>query len=245
MCLTYFRRVEPEMKADGSQVSPADRAAERSLIDGLLKEFPDCGILAEEGGNIPDSGGGTWHIDPLDGTTAYLEGLAHWGPTVCLVQGGALVVGAFWMPRVHEFWYAERGNGAWLDETLLRNPDPQGISRHDAFMVPSRFHLASGFSWPGKVRALGCSAAHLSQVACGGAIAALVPRWAMWDVGCGILLIEEAGRKVVDLRGRPLDPVATPGVPFLAGAPIALARLREDNAEAFSRRSRPPRSTPT
>lgn len=213
-----------ERKPDGSQVTEADRAAEGVLVEGLARLFPGTAIAGEEGTVVAGSGG-TWYVDPLDGTSAYLEGLGHWGPTVCLVDGDALRLGAFWLPRLREWWFAERGQGAWRDDVRLHPADPGPPQRLHSLYLPSRHHRVGPLPWPGKVRALGSSAAHLAQVAGGGAVATLIPTWAMWDVGCGVLLVEEAGRKVVDRTGAPFDPVARPNQLFLAGAPHALDAL--------------------
>ena len=85
-------------------------------------------------------------------------------------------------------------------------------------------------AWPGKVRALGSTAAHLAHTASGDAAATVIAQWEIWDVGCGILLIHEAKRKVVDLTGRLFDPMDEPRHPFIAGAPEAIRCLLESTA---------------
>nr|MBA2321741.1 inositol monophosphatase [Deltaproteobacteria bacterium] len=207
LAMRYFRRTEPEQKPDGSQVTAADRAVETMLVEALARAFPGVAIRSEEGGGRPGENG-CWHVDPIDGTSSFVEGLAHWGPTVCLERDGRIVAGAFWQPRLGEFWYAERGVGAWHGDIRLRAREPVLPDWDQALLLPSRFHLAGPIPWPGKVRALGSSAAHLALVAQGGAVATIIPQWSMWDVGCGALLIEEAGWSVLDARGDRVD-VAT------------------------------------
>jgi len=167
-------------------------------------------------------------------TIAFLEQLAHWGPTVCLVRGGVLELGALYLPRLGEFWYARRGQGAWRDGVRLHVERVPQIERYHSMCVPSRFHLAMPIAWPGKVRALGSSAVHLAQVACGGSIAAVIPRWSLWDVGCGLLLVEESGGVITDLAAQPLDPFRHPGAPILAGDPIAIRHLVAQFARSHS-----------
>jgi myo-inositol-1(or 4)-monophosphatase len=213
-------------KVDGSEVTDADRACEASIVEGLGAAFAGDGIVGEEGVAIlPRDGHGTWYVDPIDGTGAFLDELAHWGPTVCYVRAGVLELGGLWLPRLGELWWGERGAGAWRDDVRLGPPADPAITRLSSLYLPSRFHRHAPLDWPGKVRAVGSSAVHLAQVAVGGGFATIIPRWKLWDVGCGVLLVEEAGRRVVTLAGTPFDPLTMPDEPFIAGTPAAIAHL--------------------
>lgn len=227
IALAFVHTAPPDVKADGSEVTEADRRCEEAIVESLARAYPRCGVVSEEGALVEGSDG-TWYVDPIDGTSAFVEGLAHWGPTVCLVRDGRLEVGAFWMPRLGELWYAAHGHGAWRDEHRLRPAPLPSLGRNDSLYLPSRFHRALPIAWPGKVRALGCTAAHLAHVASGGAAATVVAGWAMWDVGCGVLLTTEAGRIVVDLTGAPFAPMELRGPAFLAGDPLAVRHLVEN-----------------
>jgi myo-inositol-1(or 4)-monophosphatase len=232
---SYFGSAQVSHKADGSLLTDADKAAEEVLVEGLTEVFPGYGVRGEEGAHI-DGERGTWYVDPLDGTSAFVQLLAHWGPTVCLVENGELVVGAFWMPRLNEFWFAERGHGAFLNGRRLQRRE-EGRARSDqVLLLPSRFHRVGPLDWPGKARVLGSSAAHLALVAAGGADATIIPRWNLWDVGCGVLLAEETGHLICAVDGQELSVVEQQGLPFMVGASNAveyllaegrLARLRK------------------
>lgn len=238
VALAAFRKATPRLKDDGTEVSDADVAAEGVIVDALAALDPSATIRSEEGARRTGDPERTWYVDPLDGTSAYLDGLAHWGPTVCLVEHGRLVRGGLYLPRLRELWLAERGGGAWLisdaGAARLAPEDPGTIGRNHSLYVPSRFHRVGPLAWTGKVRALGSSAFHLAQVAAGfgcrvggtgGCVGAVVARWSLWDVGAGLLMIEEAGRRVATLAGGPLDPVAAPGSPFVVGTPAAIAAV--------------------
>lgn len=232
-------------KPDGTALTDADLAAHEVLVEGLLAAFPGDRVRSEEGpadgeGGAP--GGGTWYVDPVDGTDALVEGLAHWGPTVCRVVDGRLDVGAFYVPRLDELWFAARGAGAWRDGVRLAPAEPERLDRATVYL-PSRAHRLPEVPWPGKSRALGSSAAHLAQVASGAAGAAVVAEWELWDVGAGVLLVEEAGRVITDLDGAPLDPVGRRGLPLVASARTVTAPLVD--AIRVARRSEPqPRPEP-
>lgn len=235
VALASFRRVRPERKADGTVVTDADRRVEEVLVAELARRFPGESVVSEEGGRIEGRpGGATWYVDPIDGTGGFVAALAYWGPTVCRVDAGRLHAGGFYVPRLREHWTAEAGGGAWRDDDRLGPAEPAPIGRDDILFVPSRFHRRPPVPWPGKVRALGSSAAHLCHVAAGSGLAAFVPRWSLWDVGLGVLAIRESGRVIWDAHGSPVEPESVPhhppsagaaGLPLLAGAPIALRTL--------------------
>lgn len=212
------------VKPDGSRVSDADLAAQDAIVAGLRAAFPGDGIFSEEGVRERTDAGAVWHVDPIDGTHAFLEGFAHWGPTVCRVVDGRLEAGAFWLPRLGEMWFAARGRGAWRDGVRLRPADVQ-VDGDTVLMLPSRAHRAPPFAWRGRTRGLGCTAAHLALVAAGGVAAAVVPTWQLWDVGCGVLLVEEAGRTVRHLSGAAFDPMGDADAPFFAAAPGVVGQL--------------------
>ncbi len=214
-------------KSDGTAVTDADQAAHDVLIDLLSRAFPGETLISEEGEVLAEpSSGAVWHLDPVDGTDAMIEGLASWGPTVCRVIDGQLDVGAFYQPRTAEFWFAARGGGAWLDGVQLRPEEPRNPGRSSLYL-PSRAHRLPHLPWAGKTRSVGSSALHLCQVARGAAGATVIPQWALWDVGCGVLLVEEAGRVIADLDGQPLDVVAQRGHPMVAAARSVLPALTQ------------------
>ncbi len=230
VALRHFRRVVPEWKADGTPVTEADRAVEEVIVERLARMFPGDHVRSEEGHVVEGRPGApTWHVDPIDGTGGYVAGLTDWGPTVCRVVEGRLDVGAFYLPRLQEHWYAEHGGGAWRgDERLQRAPDRE-VRGDDLLFVPSRFHRRGPIPWRGKVRALGSSAAHLCFVAAGAGLAAVIPKWNLWDVGTGTLLLREVGAEVWGADGLPLLPErVVEGLPLVAGAPNALRSLFGD-----------------
>ena len=205
------------IKADDSLLTAADLEAEAILVSALQEHWPADAIRSEECGAV-GKGDAYWVVDPIDGTSAFSEGLAHWGPTVGRVQEGVLDCGAMFLPRLGEYYYTESGKG-WLNGRLL----PPIRKEHSAKVVylPSRFHRYLSMDYPGKGRCLGGTAAHLAGVARGAASAALVaPGWSLWDTAAGIGLIEAVGGVVVRYpEGTKLDPVTEEGATFLAGLP--------------------------
>ncbi len=230
VALRHFRKVATEWKADGSPVTEADREVEELVVERLSRMFPGDAVRSEEGHRVEGRPGApTWFVDPIDGTGGYVAGLTDWGPTLCRVVDGQLAVGAFYTPRLRELWYAEAGGGAWRDAERLAPVVEREVRSDDLLFVPSRFHRRGPVPWRGKVRALGSSAAHLCHVAAGAGLATIIPKWNLWDVGAGTLLLREVGMVVWGADGRPLVPEqVTEGLPLVAGAPNALRMLFAD-----------------
>ena len=212
-----------DQKSDGSLVTDLDRSIERLLVTALRKEFPTAGIIGEEGADRAGSGQQIY-IDPIDGTEVLVRGMAYWGPAISVVEDGELVAGAFYLPVLGKMYTAARGEGAFENGRRLQLVDHNRGDNASMF-VSSRFHQAPSSWWTGKTRSLGSTAAHLALVACGTADAAFVPGWSFWDVGCGALMIREAGGVVLGLDGHEADLVHTPDLPFVAGAPTACRRM--------------------
>jgi fructose-1,6-bisphosphatase/inositol monophosphatase family enzyme len=229
--LAYVGTVfEVRRKADQSPVTDADLAAEAVLIDGLRRYWPDDGIVSEERGEIP-GGAATWVVDPIDGTSAFTEGIAHWGPTVArLVPDGAgtrVDTGALYLPRLDEHYHVEGGRG-WMNGAPMA--PMASLTPNQVLYLPSGFHKHFQVEFPGKARCLGGTAAHLCLVARGAAVAVIVPpRWSIWDTAAGLSLIDALGGRAARLSdGAPLDPFRDTGLPFVAGFPDAVEALLQD-----------------
>lgn len=200
--------VNAEAKSDLSPVTAADRASERLIADAIRTEFPEDGLLGEEGANKPGKSGRRWIIDPIDGTREFVRGNPAWAVLLALEQSGDVKVGVAHFPAMDATYWAVRGNGAFLDETRLR---VSGIaSAADAvvcvngFNDARRFAFATGLlEWLAQFWAVrsygGCLDAVM--VASGKADAWLEPKAEAWDIAALRLIGEEAGAVFFNLDG--------------------------------------------
>lgn len=203
-------------KADSSPVTDADLAAEAVLVEGLRRRWPSDAIQSEEGTTRGGSGH-TWYVDPIDGTSAYTEGLAHWGPAVARVAAdGSVPLGAVWLPRLREMTLIEGGR-AWADGVRLA-PFAE-VEPARVVYLPSAFSQRHRLDFRAKARCLGGTAAHLARLARGSAVGVVVaPSWRVWDTAAGLALIQALGGRTVRLPdGAPIDLLRDEGQPFVAG----------------------------
>ena len=227
--LELFRsqRLAVQHKDDGSPVTQADLRAEAILVEGLRAAFPGDGIVSEEGRG-QDSGPRLWCIDPLDGTGSFVEGLAHWGPTLGLLEGDRARYGALYLPRTRDYFFAEQGEAWWNDVRLPSIAESPSPARRSILYIPSRLHAHVRLDWPGKARNLGSIAGHMALVASGSAAAVLVPGgWQRWDVVCGLAMLAAVGGEARVFSGEPFSPRQHAGLPVVAGTPAAAAFLLE------------------
>lgn len=202
-----FREIENlqvSMKGAGDFVSRADIAAEAIVTDILTEARPTYGWLGEEGGGEPGKDPTRrWIVDPLDGTTNFLHGLPHWAVSIALEHKGEVIAGVIFDPAKDEMFVAEKGQGAWLNETRLR---VSGRSK----LIEALF--ATGLPFGGRddlpetiadlarilptcagVRRWGAAALDMAYVAAGRLDGFWERRLHAWDIAAGMVIVREAG----------------------------------------------------
>ena len=126
--LPRFRTVTAAQKPDGTEVTEADREAERVMRERLTDERPEHAILGEEFGDTgPEDARYRWVLDPVDGTAGFTIGVPLFGTLVALLENGEPVVGVIHFPAINETVYAARGEGCWFrtdDEEIEVSVDP-------------------------------------------------------------------------------------------------------------------------
>ena len=222
--LSRYSKSRVSLKADGSEVTDADRGAEEVMRELIGRRLPDHAVLGEEfGPSGPSESSWQWVLDPVDGTASFTLGVPLFGTLVGLLHEGQPVVGVIHLPALHETMYAARGLGCWWREEhgepvrsrvggvrALRQAvvmGPSGLAsvpprqRQDEFRRLLPLLLAAE-----KVRFGGDCLQHV-LVCRGAAHAAVDPIVHPWDVAALVPCVLEAGGVVATRDGRREDVV--------------------------------------
>lgn len=216
----FGQRLHVEYKSRGHQdpVTEADRNAEELLTAGIQRHFPQHAILSEE---TPDPRGVerdfVWVMDPLDGTTNFVNRYPLFGVSIGVLYRGAPVVGALFVSSPltpgGQVVHARRGGGAFADETPIQvygeeEPSQSGLLAMAAYFW-GRFHLGKKLkSRLGQVRVTGSIVQEMALVASGALQYAAFSSPKVWDVAAGVLIIREAGGEaLIRTAGRQWRPL--------------------------------------
>ena len=208
----FHTQKEISFKGRANVVTDVDVLAEKAALQLLRDEYPDFGILSEESDPIVTGSSYTWVLDPLDGTRNYASGIPHVSVVVALAQNGEVIVGVTYDPLRKEVFTAEKGNGAYLNDMPIsvssREEIPDCLLGFDMGYVDEKAVLALDMVkslWPGmqSIRVMGSGALGLAYAACGRVDIYFHHRLYPWDVASGLLLLSEAGGRVVDRHGNP------------------------------------------
>jgi myo-inositol-1(or 4)-monophosphatase len=200
-----------ERKGHSNFVTYVDKAAEKMLVSALGELLPGSGFIAEEGTSSVKGEVYNWVIDPLDGTTNFIHGLAPHSISVALMENEVIVLGVVLEINSGELFSATKGGGAFLNATPIKVTT---ISTHEQALIATGFPycefsrldcymlaLREIMSKTGGVRRLGSAAVDLCYLACGRFDAFWEVGLNPWDVAAGVLIIDEAGGKVSDFSG--------------------------------------------
>ncbi len=210
LLLKHLQRVSVEYKGEYDIVTAADRAAEDLVVGRLKARFPSHSIVAEEGTGVDRGSEYVWYVDPLDGTTNFAHGVPVFAVSIGLEKNGERIVGVVYDPSREEFFTAEKGAGAYLNNRRIRVstiPTTQAGLFASGFPAHMRnidgnihyFHQISALTHGG--RRFGSAALDLCWVACGRLEGVWEFGLKSWDVSAGLAIIEEAGGRVTDMAG--------------------------------------------
>lgn len=206
-------------------VTDADHASEAAIIEVISRARPDDAILGEESGGRDGTSGLRWVIDPLDGTTNFLYGIAQFCVSVAVEDEHGSLVGCIIEPIAEEAFVATRGGGATLNGEPIRASE--AIDLAQALVSTGFSYLADDRERSARllptvlpavrdIRRPGSCALDLAWVACGRVDGFYEELVFPWDIAAGILLVTEAGARVAmlpDVTGRGQGLVAaTPGI---------------------------------
>ncbi|MCH7612232.1 MAG: 3'(2'),5'-bisphosphate nucleotidase CysQ [Candidatus Marinimicrobia bacterium] len=208
LIMNYYKAdYEIHDKGYHNPVTTADRAADSCLKEILMDAHPDYGWLSEETVDSPDrlSKDHVWVVDPLDGTKEFIEGVPNFVVSIALVENGTPIIGVLYNPVTEETFTAAKGEGAFLNGDPIHCVAKELVS--DMVILNSRSETRRGLWKPfadtfGELKAIGSVAYKLGLTASGKAdiFASLRPK-NEWDICAGTCIINEAGGKLIDLKG--------------------------------------------
>jgi 3'(2'), 5'-bisphosphate nucleotidase len=210
--------LEVDTKPDDSPVTQADRDANALIVAGLRAAFPSYGLLSEE---APDDGSRVgrervWMVDPLDGTKEFIRGRDGFAVMIGLLDGDAPVLGVVYQPIGERLYFASAGSGAFLRSGAaaaapIRVSDVRDLdairmvaSKSNRTEEIDRVREELGISDELNIGSVGLK---LGLIACGARDLYVNPagRSKLWDACGPEAILREAGGRLTDLSGAPLD----------------------------------------
>ena len=199
-----IENLQVSSKGPGDFVSSADKRTEKIIINELQKAHPDYCIITEESGVINKSNTkNKWIVDPIDGTMNFLNGIPQFAISIGYEENNEVKCGVIFNPIMNELYCAEKGNGAYLNNSRIRFSNKKKIK--DALLVTGGPKQASKIKEKifseyinvsnnvSNVRKYGSAALDMAYVACGRFDGYWQREINYWDIAAGIIILQEAG----------------------------------------------------
>lgn len=207
-----FSSMKVEVKGKNDFVSYVDKTSEKRIVEKLALLLPDAGFIAEEGTSTKKGEIYNWVIDPLDGTTNFIHGIPCFAISIALMRRDELVMGVIYEINFDECFYAWEGSKAYLNgkeinvtqtaklaDSLLATGFPYyDYDRMDEYMELFKYFMKNTHG----LRRLGSAATDLAYVACGRFEGFYEYSLQPWDVAAGAFIVQQAGGKVTDFKGK-------------------------------------------
>ena len=200
-----LEKLQVSVKGQNDFVTMADIKAQEIIHYELSKARENYGFLMEEGNNKNNINDNefTWIIDPIDGTLNFMNGIPYFGISIALNQKDKLIAGLVYDPVHNDFYWAEEGTGAYLNDQRLRVTNKSSLDKSViALGIPflgrgdHKQHIRSQEAVMSKVaglRRFGAASLDLAYVAAGKVDGFWEYGLSPWDVAAGIILVKEAG----------------------------------------------------
>ena len=200
-----------ELKSTASLVTYVDKTAEGMIVSGLKKLIPNSGFVAEEGTATSENEAFQWFVDPLDGTTNYIHGIAPHSVSIGLSENDEMVLGVILEITSREMFYAWKGSPAFSnnkpikvstatksEDTLIATGFPYYDFELTEKYIDALRHLMKNTRG---IRRLGSAAIDLAYLAAGRFDAFFEHALHAWDIAAGTFILQQAGGKVCDFNG--------------------------------------------
>jgi len=207
--LSYYGKGKSNLKFDDDLVTQAELDLTAVFQNRLNSQFPDHQIFNnnhEIGAYTHEGKRYLWIFDPLDGVANFQAGIPIWGMSLALLENAWPIFGAFFMPTTGDLFYARGGDKVYWGDAEISVSDQDTLNDESLFLAYSRFHHYYHSTFPGKIRNLGCTTAHVCYVAMGRAEAAIITSQSYKDIAAARIIIEAAGGKIYKIDGSEFFP---------------------------------------
>ena len=200
-----IEKLQVSMKGPGDFVTSADKRTEKILLEELLRGNSDYGVISEEIGIINKSNTtNRWIVDPIDGTMNFLNGIPQFAISIAYEENNEIICGVVFDPIKNEMFVAEKGNGAYLNnsrirvskkkkmkDSLLVTGGPGYNSKRRNEIFKEYIKISNEVDAP--IRKFGSAALDMANVACGRFDGYWQWELNYWDIAAGIVILREAG----------------------------------------------------
>jgi myo-inositol-1(or 4)-monophosphatase len=191
-----------------------DKEVDRLIIEEIKRYYPRHSLLTEESGPLQGDPDWLWIVDSLDGTGNFADFNPFFSVCIALMHKNELLLGVIYAPAIDEFYFAEKGKGAYLNGVKIQVSDVSDLGRRyilyceggDKDRVRTGELLHKVYPRVTDIRKLGSAGLETAWVAAGKGEAYFSTRIEPWDVAPGVLLVQEADGKVSDFQGNPWKP---------------------------------------
>lgn len=208
--MRYFEKsYSTYTKDDSTPATDADRECERTSVSIIKKHFPDHNFLGEEFKYEKTNSPFCWIIDPIDGTKVFIRKMPYFGCSIGLEKNGKIILGVIYVPMMKMLAFASKGKGAYLNGRRIKVSSTRKIENSYLIMgdIGKLYDKGYGkqllslmrkcYGYGGYADLVG-----LIFVARGNADINLIESHGPWDVAAAKIIIEEAGGKMTDFKGK-------------------------------------------
>jgi len=205
VALSYYGKGEPGLRFDEALVTEAELGLIQSFHTQLNENFPDHSVF-ENSRKINDytheEKRYMWIHDALDGVANFQAGIPMWGMSLSLMENFWPILGRFFMPVTGDCFHARAGSKAYCGDVEITARRQGDIDDESLLLTSSRFHQHYDSTFPGKIRSMGCTSAHICYVAMGRADAAVIAHENYQTLAAVSVIIAEAGGKFYTMDGK-------------------------------------------
>ena len=202
--LKYYGKGRSQSVFDQSLVTEAELRLSDYFQEQLNHRFPDHKAFnSSHIGNeySHDKNRYLWIFDPIDGVDNFQAGIPIWGMSLSILDNFWPILGVFHMPATGDLFHSQADKSTFWGDKKINVNTKENVDDESLLLTFSRFHQHYSCKFPGKIRNLGCTAAHICYVAKGRADAAVIANESYQDLAATRVIIEAAGGKISKMDG--------------------------------------------